>query len=311
MTDILTPSPKQQFFDNNGNPAVGWKLFTYQAGTTTKLATHTDSTGLANNTNPIILDYRGEANIWIPANTPYKYVLAPPTDTDPPTHAVWTVDQVRSSQLLTLYGGVDTGTPNNYVLTFAANFTSYTDGIVIYWIPSNTNTGGSTLNVNGLGAIPLLTADGLTLGAGDIIQNQITGVLYRTGSFYLLSISIATGSFVGTLTGVSGTVTGTIFYKISGGMCTLYTSSNIVGASTTVAMGITGVPAIARPAIQIQIPCEVLNDSIAALGFAAVGTGGGITFGTYRTSGAAVIPSPFVAANNKGIQTGWSVTYPL
>lgn len=310
MPNVLTPNARQQFFDNNGKPLVGGKVFTYAAGTTTKLATKVSPSG-ADNPNPIILDYRGECNLWIPPNVSYKYVVAPSTDTDPPTHAIWTVDNVVSAQLITLYGGVDLGSANAYVLTYTANFTSYVDGTIIYWIPSNTNTGGSTLNVNGLGAVPILDSNGFTLGAGDIISGQITAVLYRTGSFYLLSVSTATGSFTGTLTGCTTVPTGTIFYKISGGLCTLYISSNITGVSNVVTMTITGLPAIVRPAVQIQVACEVLNNSIAALGFAAVGTGGAIIFGTYQVSGAAVIPSSMAAANNKGIQTGWSVTYPL
>jgi hypothetical protein len=50
MSTNLSSVPKLQFFDANGNPLVGGKLFTYAAGTTTPLATYTDSTGLTPNT---------------------------------------------------------------------------------------------------------------------------------------------------------------------------------------------------------------------------------------------------------------------
>ena len=58
----VSPTPKLQFFDLNGAPLSGGKLYTYAAGTTTPLASYTDSTGNIANTNPIILDIRGEAN---------------------------------------------------------------------------------------------------------------------------------------------------------------------------------------------------------------------------------------------------------
>jgi hypothetical protein len=65
MAAMLTPSPKVQFFDANGEPLVGGKLYTYAAGTSSPLATYTDSTGNTANANPVILDSRGEANVWL------------------------------------------------------------------------------------------------------------------------------------------------------------------------------------------------------------------------------------------------------
>jgi len=82
----LTPSPKMQFFDANGNPLVGGKLYTYAAGTNNPLATYTDSTGSSANTNPIILDSRGEANVWLGVGS-YKMVLRDSVDA-----LIWTVD---------------------------------------------------------------------------------------------------------------------------------------------------------------------------------------------------------------------------
>src|ERR1700733_6939381 len=90
----LAPSVKLRFVDNNGDALVGGKLFTYAAGTTTKQPSYTDSTGTTANPNPVILDSRGEANVWLAQSLAYKFVLSPSFDTDPPTVPLWTVDNV-------------------------------------------------------------------------------------------------------------------------------------------------------------------------------------------------------------------------
>ncbi len=91
----LSPLPIQKFFDNNGRPLNGGLLYTYVAGTTTKIATYTDSSGVTQNTNPVVLDYRGEARVWLDPELTYKFVLAPVGDTDPPTRPIWTVDNIQ------------------------------------------------------------------------------------------------------------------------------------------------------------------------------------------------------------------------
>ena len=95
---ILSPAPKLQFFDSNGDPLVGGKLYSYAAGTTTPLATYTDSSGLTANTNPIILDSRGEANVWL-ASASYKLALYTSTDV-----SIWTVDNISAISALALIG---------------------------------------------------------------------------------------------------------------------------------------------------------------------------------------------------------------
>lgn len=208
MTNLLSPLLKQKFFDNNGKPAAGYKLFSYEAGTTTKLDTYPDEDTSGVNPNPIVLDFRGEANVWVPPNTAYKFVFAPPNDTDPPTAPIWTVDDVIDSQLITLYGGVDTGSTNAYVLNFVANFEAYADGIVIYWIPANTNTGASTINVNGLGPVAILNQDGTALTAGQVVANQVSTIMYKGTGFRLVGATATTTSlWGGTSTGVANTYT--------------------------------------------------------------------------------------------------------
>ncbi len=94
MTVSQSPFLKFRGFDNNGNPLSGGLLFTYAAGTASKLSSFTDSTGVTPNTNPIILDARGECDLFLTSNLLYKFVLSPSTDTDPPTNAFWTEDNV-------------------------------------------------------------------------------------------------------------------------------------------------------------------------------------------------------------------------
>lgn len=86
----LTPTAKMQFFKADGTPLVGGKLYTYTAGTTTPQTTYTDSSGGAANTNPVILDSRGEANIWLGGST-YKFKLADANDVE-----IWTVDNISA-----------------------------------------------------------------------------------------------------------------------------------------------------------------------------------------------------------------------
>jgi hypothetical protein len=66
-----------QFFDNNGVPLAGGKLYTYAAGTTTPQATFTSRTGVTQNANPIILDSAGRTpeQIWSTEGLLYKYVV--------------------------------------------------------------------------------------------------------------------------------------------------------------------------------------------------------------------------------------------
>jgi hypothetical protein len=67
----------QQFFDNTGLPLNGGLIYTYQAGSTTPLATYTDVNGTIANSNPIVLDSSGRtpSEIWLTYGFNYKFVV--------------------------------------------------------------------------------------------------------------------------------------------------------------------------------------------------------------------------------------------
>lgn len=87
----IAPAAKFQAFDANGAPLSGGLLYTYAAGTTTPQTTFTDSSGLVPNTNPVVLDSRGEASVWLSA-LQYKFKL-----TDANNVEIWTVDNLSGA----------------------------------------------------------------------------------------------------------------------------------------------------------------------------------------------------------------------
>jgi hypothetical protein len=86
MATIL-PEGKQSFTNTAGAPLVGGKVYTYDAGTSTPRPTYQDAAGTVPNTNPVILDARGEATIFW--SGVYKVVLKDASDA-----TIWTVDGV-------------------------------------------------------------------------------------------------------------------------------------------------------------------------------------------------------------------------
>ena len=88
----VTPAvvPHLTFVDASGAACASCSLYTYAAGTTTPLATYSSANGTSMNTNPIVLDAAGGANIWMGANS-YKFVLK---NTSGGT--IWSVDQVNA-----------------------------------------------------------------------------------------------------------------------------------------------------------------------------------------------------------------------
>lgn len=63
MADWVAPA-KQTFVDTNGIPIVGGLVWHYEPGTDTLKDTYEDEGALALNTNPVVLDGRGQAAIW-------------------------------------------------------------------------------------------------------------------------------------------------------------------------------------------------------------------------------------------------------
>lgn len=165
--------PKIQYFTNAGVPCSGCQIWTYQAGTTTKIATYTDSIRTASNSNPVILDAAGRSTVYL-SPVSYKIVLANDTVVgSSPTNILWTVDNVSG-----VGGGTSPGT----------------NGQILY--NNNGTIGGFTMN----GACTI------TPSTGTIICNfnpPGTGGVPRSVDTVVAEIALTPGSYGADPTGVA------------------------------------------------------------------------------------------------------------
>jgi hypothetical protein len=203
-----------QFFTNNGEPLVGGKLDTYQAGSTTPLTTFTDSSGLIPNTNPIILgtDGRPPDTIWLSEGFFYKFVLSDAND-------------VQIQVYDNLYGIIGVSPP-------AA--TPIPTGAILLWSGSIGSIPAGYVLCNGNNGTPDLR-DRFVVGAGSTYAVDATGgsadATLPTHTHTATSTVTDPGHFHGIGTGGNGTT----FQRYQSGS----TDSCTNGNSTTETTGIT------------------------------------------------------------------------
>lgn len=83
--------------------------------------------------------------------------------------------------------GVDTGTLNALVVSITPALTVYAAGLTLRVKAANSNTGATTINVNGLGLKSVVRRDGTILRDSDIISGAVQEYVYDGTSFQLQS----------------------------------------------------------------------------------------------------------------------------
>jgi microcystin-dependent protein len=219
-----------QFFTTTGLPLNGGFIYTYQAGSSTPLATYSDNGGVYPNTNPIVLgtDGRPQTEIWLTYGYNYKFVL-----TDSSNNTIQTYDNLYGivgvqatsgttipSGLIAIWSGATgsipsgwqlcdgtNGTPdlrNSFVLGAGNSYTvgqkgGSTDAIVV----AHTHTATSTSTVTDPGHAHSFTA--FVPGSNLFLQNtgQVSNNTSSTTATASTGITVATTTTNQT-TGVSG-----------------------------------------------------------------------------------------------------------
>jgi hypothetical protein len=146
-----------QFFDANGVPLSGGKLYTYVAGTTTPQATYTSSSGLTPNANPIILNSEGRVSgtneVWLDSAVSYKLILQTSASVQ-----LWSADDLSGiagfgNALSVASGG--TGVSSNTAYAVLCGGTTATNPIQSI---ASVGTAGQVLTSNGASALPTMQA---------------------------------------------------------------------------------------------------------------------------------------------------------
>lgn len=154
-----------QFFDNNGVPLTGGKIFTYAAGTTTNQATYTSAFGTTAHSNPIILDSAGRVpsgEIWLTTGIGYKFVVTTstnvllntydniPSSAQPP--AANDADSIMYEQgYLVTAGSFVVGKTYRIVSVGTTNFTligATTNTVGLHFIATGVGTGDGTAELS-------------------------------------------------------------------------------------------------------------------------------------------------------------------
>lgn len=149
-----------QFFTILGQPLAGGKIYTYQAGSSTPLATYTDNTGATANANPIVLgtDGRPTSEIWLTYGYNYKFILKTADDTTIQTYDnLYGIIGVQATSgatipagLISMWSGSIGSIPSGWYLCDGSNGTpNLTDRFIV--------GAGSTYAVNGTGGVSSVT----------------------------------------------------------------------------------------------------------------------------------------------------------
>ena len=93
----------------------------------------------------------------------------------------------------------------------------------------------------------------------------------RTNVDFASTPSVNSGTFTGTLFGLSPTITGPINYVISGGVAYIHVINQFGGTSVNNTLSMTGIPTQLVPAFSVGGPCgQILDNGFALAGFAII-----------------------------------------
>lgn len=118
---MLLSNPKFQAFDSNGDPLSGGLLYAYEAGTSTSKDTYSDYNFATANANPVVLDSRGEAMVYLKGN--YKLVLKTSAGT-----TIWTMDNITGQPSMWSHTGSTTSAADSLAIPITHGIVAKTTG---------------------------------------------------------------------------------------------------------------------------------------------------------------------------------------
>jgi len=209
MSVLFSPWGNQQFSASGTALASGHKIFTYAAGSSTPLATFTDSTGATPQSNPIILNSLGlptNGQIWITSGLAYKFVWTDANDV--PIDDVDDITGVTGAASVSQW--VASGLTPTYIST--TSFTLAGDQTSEFEVGRRlqfTTTGGTVYGTIFTSAYGALTTVTMTMDPGQVLDSGLSAVNFSILTADPLSVpaTIARAGANADITSLSGVTT--------------------------------------------------------------------------------------------------------
>lgn len=298
--------PRAFHVNSAGQPYAAAKLYTYRAGTTTALAVYTTAALSVAHSQPVEADANGIfPAIYVDPNSGYDMKIVLKTSGG---GTLYTEDNIPSTQT-----GFSSG-------AFSGNVTLSSSEPRLILSESDQGSNAKKWDMDVAAAVLKIRtrtdADGtgkdvlaVTRGSGTAVSAIAIGNATDAPAVSVNGQAYAdtTGSFTGTLTGVTTIVTGTIHYTQSGRLVSLTFPAAMMGTSNATACTVTGLPTALKPARDQCCPIVWFYDNTAVIYDAQmrVQTDGVIVL--YKAASA----TGFTGSGTKGFTAAVTVTYGL
>jgi len=238
--NIQFTSGKFYATDNNGAPAVGYKIWAYKSpDTSTPAVSYSNQECTVANNWPVVLDSRGEAFIYVKIATDFYFTSPTAVDISSP---IWESRKVGAQPVSPIIGSATPVTlNNNYIVTTVPTVTALYNSFQLVMTPDLNNASTLVSTVFTGTGINDLTASGAYLGStsGSVFTFKIDSVVH--------SAPVAPTA---ALSATAGLVTaGNHYVKLTavtvGGETIPGAASAVVAADGTHKIDVSGIPAIA------------------------------------------------------------------
>lgn len=232
----------------------------------------------------LISDSVGKADTSSTTSTEIAYVSGV-------TSAIQTQLDSKINQSGSQIYAADSGSTDTYVITLNPAPSSYTVGMVINFKANTANTGPATLNVNGLGAIPIVKNHDEALINGNIEAGQIVTVIYDGTNFQtqsqqvnplltanravvsdgsgLLTAATTTATEIGYVNGVTSAIQTQFTNKISQSGAQIYGAD--AGATDAYAITLSPAPLAYAEGMAVYVKFNTANTGSASLNVNSLG----------------------------------------
>lgn len=289
-TSVTFTTVGQRLLDKNNSTPANRGIYVLTQVQTALLppvftrATDFDESSSINNTGAIPI-------ISGTLHTKEQYVLTSTVNTVGTDGFTFTKFSANPDSKKNVVEGIIASGTNTYTATYSPTPTAYVSGMPVLVTFTNGNTGASTLNLNSLGAIPIVKGISTAVASGDIPVGTSLWLLYNGTNFVIINSNIVNGfaDWSPSFTGFSTNPTGfAARYSILDKLCSFYYQASTTGVSDAATFTFT-LPFVA--AKQQILTCLVRNNGTISQGTMRTQTGTNIAdifvspLGTFTSSG--------------------------